>query len=506
MHKRTYALCGGLAFVGNAKTTPRIETCKRIEGAPIVESDGRLMHLKPHILDTTIESEGPISFYEESSLDIALDTSVDESEEEISLDTSFTDTTSAFEDSFTEEEIKDTPNRSIIKPKLFVDGKSPFRTPISRPKATPSPLSRLLSPFKGLTPIRKTTKNMRRTSISEWTKTPSKLGVNGQDAISGGRYVPTIDVDMKSGKHGSVFFVETPTNKSKYAVKMQEVAKPGNRDERAYRELSILQELSTLDCDGFVGINDWWKIRDEKPEKRRGKENGDPQQMYIVMQRGDASWSDLKNTFTTNQIRDLLFQLLFSLDLAQEKYKFSHNDLHAGNILIRSTDRVQKYKKGKEEWRTNGPTAIICDFGLGYLERKKQTPGGEVTERIGRPPAHMQGDVDSLRHIFCTTKPVDAKDQTAETKKLIKSLREKLGSELPPPPGELLKHPYFEPLKFISEFAIKRKPSTLQRSRDQWKGCSEHPRQRKVAAIKDFSCNLASRQQHKHRLQTVIER
>jgi hypothetical protein len=64
-----------------------------------------------------------------------------------------------------------------------------------------------------------------------------------------------------------------------------------------------------------------------------------------ITQKGDMSLFDILETLTPEQVKEVLFQLLYTLYVF-EKIEFSHGDLHLGNIMInRLTEPVDLYYK-----------------------------------------------------------------------------------------------------------------------------------------------------------------
>ena len=63
-----------------------------------------------------------------------------------------------------------------------------------------------------------------------YTETPSKLGVNGRNLVD--KKFVLKDQDSASGKHGEVFFVQTPGKSTSFAVKRQYIRSPENAKDK----------------------------------------------------------------------------------------------------------------------------------------------------------------------------------------------------------------------------------------------------------------------------------
>lgn len=135
-----------------------------------------------------------------------------------------------------------------------------------------------------------------------------------------------------SGKHGNVLFAtqpRTPTpntpgpNPIAFAIKKQLIKSPHNLEDRAYREVFILQQLNKLQNkknyypleSNYVGFVNWFK----------GKE--DDQYMHYVLECADFTLFELKS-MSLYEYKCILFQVLFALYVAQKEFEFMHNDLH----------------------------------------------------------------------------------------------------------------------------------------------------------------------------------
>jgi serine/threonine protein kinase len=198
------------------------------------------------------------------------------------------------------------------------------------------------------------------------TDTPSKLGSHGENLVEK-KFVMREDAETQSGKHAEVIFVQTPMRRNQFAVKRQVIRSPTNEKDKAYRELRIFNELSKLNCENFVSMVDWFKIRaplfdDEKSESE------EQQYMHFIMEYAENTLWGMRTQLDIFEFRSILFQLLFALYTAQKRLEFNHNDLHIRNILLKSQKTGEQTRHHDKDlnstWFTNSYTVKICDFGL----------------------------------------------------------------------------------------------------------------------------------------------
>jgi hypothetical protein len=237
---------------------------------------------------------------------------------------------------------------------------------------------------------------------------------------------PLGDKDPKSGKHGSVFVVTpaTPyssfsssstsslsvfasptsvsTKSKRYAVKKQQLRNPKDPNDIAYRELRILGRLSQLHdenrCFNFVRYYDHAKTSALFSEEEEAREvtSQDEQNLYIVMECADETlFERARKPLSIGSYREILFQVLYALVVAQDTLKFMHNDLHLRNILLKKLPagthcklhdpRTEKKKKGENNKDKNekpgtswyllrGELVKLADFGVSRAEVRE----GEV--------------------------------------------------------------------------------------------------------------------------------
>jgi len=76
-----------------------------------------------------------------------------------------------------------------------------------------------------------------------------------------------------------------------------------------------------------------------------------------------------QNPDSVGDLLTILIQVLLSLYIAQRKYNFIHNDLHASNIIIRDKRDSYTLIVGDTEYRFNNVLVpCIIDYGFSYIE------------------------------------------------------------------------------------------------------------------------------------------
>jgi serine/threonine protein kinase len=190
------------------------------------------------------------------------------------------------------------------------------------------------------------------------TKTPSKLGNHGIDLLLS--HYQLKEGPEKRGKHSQVVVVKTPTHGTQLAIKMQPIHSPRNPSDRAYRELKIHEELAKLDednyCCNFVSIVNWFKIRQSETEEKNG------QLMHYVLELAEQNLAE-KKTLSLEEMKHILFQILFALHVSQQLLEFNHNDLHLKNILINKLPEHISflYTIGDHSWEVSTYCVKICE-------------------------------------------------------------------------------------------------------------------------------------------------
>lgn len=96
--------------------------------------------------------------------------------------------------------------------------------------------------------------------------------------------------------------------------------------------------------------------------------------VFTVMELLQPLYPKLKNN-TTSSVLQMFFQVSWALNAAQKMFKFTHYDLHAGNVMTRakSPDQMLVYSLGNGDnmYIMSDFECVIIDFGLSRLETDK---------------------------------------------------------------------------------------------------------------------------------------
>lgn len=311
-------------------------------------------------------------------------------------------------------------------------------------------------------------KEKRFQNIEKIYETPSKLGENGKNKLLESQYI-LLEKNNTHGKQGEVFFVLTPTyKKNTLAIKRQIIKSPNNPKDQAYRELLIFNYLSNLQCQNFINIFDWYKIRPPlSPHDyiEENKENlNNKQFMHIVMEYAEEVLAKIK-TLYLSEYKSILFQILFALYKAQKELEFNHNDLHAKNILLKklSKESFHLYETEidgiKYKWKTIHYSVKICDFGLSRIREP-------ITNKIIFNPKNpwletfLPGkDIEQLSTVFSKIKIIkwdinyieedddeeDILEKIHQEKRSLRDLKMRMKKGIPP--IQLITHKFFYSLQ-----------------------------------------------------------
>lgn len=136
------------------------------------------------------------------------------------------------------------------------------------------------------------------------------------------------------------------------------------RELRVSREISTLQEHNPGLC--FAKMVDWFVSQNENPFS--GRDDSDNRSshgwflhMISIFEEG-VVLSKIEE-LTIDEYRSCLYQILYSIGVAQKELEFMHRDIHPGNILISRTE--------------NGIITKLVDYGKSRTrkQRMEEVPG-----------------------------------------------------------------------------------------------------------------------------------
>lgn len=120
------------------------------------------------------------------------------------------------------------------------------------------------------------------------------------------------------------------------------------------------------------------------------------QEGNLVLERADATLYAMRADFSFAVWRDVLFQILYALYVAQTEYEFVHHDLHIQNVLLKRLKLVHVpdssdveanlgvFQIGGLKWYSRGPWIVkLSDFGLSRI--KLVDGDGSVVYDLAQP-------------------------------------------------------------------------------------------------------------------------
>ena len=200
-------------------------------------------------------------------------------------------------------------------------------------------------------------------------KTYSKMKALGclvQTLINNGKFLSTSKKEIDTGSFGtasSIFF-----NKSKLVVKENSQIKYTETEYAVGSQLNVLRQYTP--CFSYVLGRDGPKVIYEYG-------GGTTLQEWMA-----------DNADNTPDFLLIVIQVLLSLEIAQIKYRYIHNDLHSGNILIRDVRDSYTIVVGDAEYRFNNVLVpCIIDYGMSCIKGN----GKDVLTQIKQVRGLVQG-------------------------------------------------------------------------------------------------------------------
>jgi hypothetical protein len=97
-----------------------------------------------------------------------------------------------------------------------------------------------------------------------------------------------------------------------------------------------------------------------------------------------------EHSLTLYQWKVLIFQVLYTMNVLQDRYSFMHNDLHYGNILVDTT----KFKEEVFEYKINGVSFYTKNEGI--LPKLWDFEFSEVYKKPNDMPVHFKNKLISV--------------------------------------------------------------------------------------------------------------
>ncbi|KAL7717559.1 Protein kinase domain-containing protein [Entamoeba marina] len=196
------------------------------------------------------------------------------------------------------------------------------------------------------------------------------------------------------------------------ALKVQGVKTPNQPTETSYVECRIFKHLSKLItlgyCNNFAYMYGWWM-------SYITSKNMKCQQIHFVMEYCEKTLAQVKNEsrkqtkkMTMKELKEIIFQVIWGIGVAQKELEFVHNDLHPKNIMINKSTKKHIYKNldDKVMWETDLVVAKITDFGSSRIKlqwNEKDSKTGEsslIKEVICKDSSPLfESDVDIIKFV-----------------------------------------------------------------------------------------------------------
>ena len=247
----------------------------------------------------------------------------------------------------------------------------------------------------------------------------------------------TVTHSPHQGRASMSFLLERSdsTVEEELFVKRVLILSPENANDKAFREQRILSAFKELSeqklCFNFVTMLLSGTSKDNYLE--------------LVLEKGGGTLFHRKSV-TLNEMREILFQILYALSVAQRELRFVHYDLHDKNILIENFEPKRGAKITLSEGSEFFMTKIlvkIADFALSRIEQNgEEIYNTKNAMRGAFDPSHdLSLFVDCLARLNISDRKKDI-----EGLKQLKTLRYRMKNSLAGPEC-LLKHEFFEELK-----------------------------------------------------------
>ena len=213
--------------------------------------------------------------------------------------------------------------------------------------ATPAPSLTLASPsprnnkmtLRSVPKVRIPSLTLFRSSGESAVKDVEKRFVIAKRCRSTSGTVVILERKGRRGREG-----EGEGEAGRFAVMKRQAIRDTAVKEKAAREIRIMEQLSSLSLShrtpNFIRIEKWFNssripFLSSSSSPSASSSSTSASDLYIVMEYAELSLSSLR-PLSLSLYRSILFQLLFTLSVAQNEYLFIHNDLHLRNILLQN--------------------------------------------------------------------------------------------------------------------------------------------------------------------------
>lgn len=161
------------------------------------------------------------------------------------------------------------------------------------------------------------------------------------------------------GEYGKVYKVRNNQTQKEYAMRVS------NKDTKAVNAIDIACALNSLNTPAFVHTYGWNIYRNK---------------MYMLMEYHDETFESKGLNLTPTEYKTIAFILLHGLYIGRKKLQFEHDDIHTGQILLKSIKRNVPIAVGNE-FQLIGNSRFIpkfIDFELGRIGEEEDE--GDLTD------------------------------------------------------------------------------------------------------------------------------
>lgn len=187
--------------------------------------------------------------------------------------------------------------------------------------------------------------------------------------------------ELGFGMFATVFLIYIPTNKKKYALKIQHIKKKDikpNIKSNIWREINFSIDFANKYPEQFVSLYEYdfidnCELEQKYPfditrfslkyQKEFKKISSSPYCIRKVYQLVDGDLNKLDGLLCTKQIYSLIIQLTFTIKLLHSN-NYIHGDIHQGNVGWNKTNKNHKIKIANMEIPTFGYIFKLIDYGM----------------------------------------------------------------------------------------------------------------------------------------------
>lgn len=178
-----------------------------------------------------------------------------------------------------------------------------------------------------------------------------------------------------NGRNGKVFIVTLTDSSENIACKISKLP-----DFTIRHEYSVMEKLYKLNLPNFPVPYTLCPLTVDANYRKRINPLMITPELYPVttdamffeyIENGIELDKFINKTKDTKLVNSLIEQVMLAVCMAYDVYKFTHYDLHCGNVLVRpSTISELEYTINRVTYnvKTHGYVAVIIDFGLSYID------------------------------------------------------------------------------------------------------------------------------------------